>query len=339
LLVPRGGQFLFIVVISLFGFMNAGAAIVFYQDMAERRKLLGLVRAPEMGFAVRGDGVWTWKFEQNELRKAVEAPSGSAVLIAGVMGFPYIRLRAALPDELFAGSVAQSLGRRDGLSIAGLVESREENIAVMTMLLNDMSCFKTCGPARDHIPALFEDDDETKGGKHPLAPPRAQSPSGGTRRTAIVYDYDDALSATDLEVHTRPATPHEMVGTALMFAFLATRRVLPVMELSVHTAGAKEYFRGVLVPGIDHDFDSLLQKFKTMLGAEGGALTVRAKWMATTRLWRLLLLQREEVRAVWRARRSTMCASANTRRPPACARGCAGVLGFDGLAGVRARGA
>ena len=287
---------------------NVGAAFGFYQDMAERRKLLRLLRDPKMGFLERGDGVWTWTFEQNELRNVVEAPSGSAVLIAGIMGLPFIRLRAALPDELLAGSVAQSLGRRDGLSIAGLVESREENIAVMTQLRNDMSCF-TCGPSRHQIPAFFEDNDEKMGGKHPLASPDRQSlvrtsiasqprhtsiaPRDRTRCTSI-YDYDHALSAADLEEYTKRATPHEMVGTALMLAFLANRHVLPVTELSMRAASATEYFHGVRVPGVDHDFDSLLQKFKTMLGEEGGALTVRAKWMATTRLWRFLLLQRKD---------------------------------------------
>ena len=297
--------------------MNIGAAFGFYQDMAERRELLRMVHEPEMGFAERADGVWTWTFKQNELRKAVEAPSGSAVRIAGVMGFPFIRLRAALPAELFAGSVAQSLGRRDGLSVTGLMESRDENMEVMTQLRRSMSCF-TCGAgsAREQIPALFEEeeaaaDTKQQQGKHQLAPPRAQSlvhtslvaapppahqhaHGGGGKPRMLIFDYDDALSVKDLEVYTRPADPNELVGTAVMFAFLANQHVLPVMELSVRMAAAKEYFRGVRVPGIDHEFDSLLPKFMTMLGAEGGALTVRAKWMATARLWRLLFLQREE---------------------------------------------
>ena len=286
--------------------MNVGAVVGFYQDMSTRRALLRMVHEPEMGFAERGEGVWTWTFKQNELLKAVEAPSGSAVHIAGVMGFPFIRLRAALPDELFAGSVAQSLGRRDGMSVTGLVASREENVAVMMTLRRGMSCF-ACGPkpSRDQIPALFADDEQDSKGA--LAAPRAQSlvrvsrPSretpavaGGGSRRMLIFDYDSALSATDLEEYTRPPDPHEMVGTALMFAFLANQHVLPVMELSVRIAAAKEHFRGVRMPGIDHEFESLLPKFMTMLGEEGGALTARAKWMATTRLWRLIFLQREE---------------------------------------------
>ena len=285
--------------------MHAGAAVGFAQDMAERRKKLRLVREPEMGFAERGDGVWTWTFKQNELMKAVEAPSGSALRITGVMGFPFIRLRAALPEELMAGSVAQSLGRRDGLSVTGFVESRDENIAVMMALRRSMSCFaRGPAPSREQIPAFFADEEKHSTAELLSAPraqslmhvslqPRPSSPPRGKQRM-LIFDYDDALSAADLEEYTRPPDPHEMVGTALMLAFLANQRVLPVLELSVRVAAAKEFFRGVRVPGIDHEFDSLLSMFMVMLGCEGGALTARAKWMATTRLWRLLFLQRDE---------------------------------------------
>ena len=286
--------------------MNGGAAVGFAQDTRERRALLRKVLQPELGFAERGDGVWTWTFKQNELRQAVEAPSGSAVHLAGIMGFPFIRLRAALPEELFEGSVAQSLGRREGMSVTGLVESREENVAIMTALRRGMSCFAgSPRPPREQIPAFFENDE--KGSKGPLTAPRVLSlvhVSGSSRPTRAVLgsdtrrmsicDYDTTLSAADLEACTRPPDPHEMVGTALMFAFLANQHALPVLELSVRIAAAKEHFRGARAPGIDHEFDSLLPKFMAMLGAEGGALTVRAKWMATTRLWRFLLLQREE---------------------------------------------
>ena len=313
-------RFLFIVVIALFAFMarqrsallqlthltwlilqNVGAVIGFYLDASERRKLQRAVCTPELGFAVCGNGVWTWTFKQNELHKAVEAPSGSAVLMAGAMGFPFIRLRAALPEELLAGSVAQSLGRRDGMSLAGLEEAREDNIAVMTQLRRSMSCF-ACGPevARKQIPAF---DDHNKGSDKPLTPPRAQSlvhtsltsaaPYGG-KPSVATFDYNDSLSALDLEEYTRPADPNAMVGTALMFAFLANQRVLPVSELSIRLSAAKHFFRGLRVPGIDHDFDSLLPKFMVLLGCEAGALTARAKWMQTARLWRLLLLQRED---------------------------------------------
>jgi hypothetical protein len=221
--------------------------------------------------------------------------------MAGAMGFPFIRLRAALPEELLVGSVAQSLGRKDGMSLTGLEESRDENIAVMMQLRRSMSCF-ACSPdvPRKQIPAF---DDNDRGSGKPLTPPRAQSlvhtslmaaaaPYGG-KPCVATFDYNDALSASDLEEYTRPADPNAMVGTALMFAFLANKRVLPVAELSIRLSAAREFFRGKRVPGTDHDFDSLLPKFMVLLGCEAGALVARAKWMQTARLWRMLLLQRD----------------------------------------------
>jgi hypothetical protein len=92
-------QFLFIVVIVLFGFMNIGAIIGLREDLKERAELLAHITRPESGFTERQDGVWTWTFRQNQLTRAVERPSGSAIEIATILGFPFIRLRAALPEE------------------------------------------------------------------------------------------------------------------------------------------------------------------------------------------------------------------------------------------------
>jgi hypothetical protein len=88
---PHPPQFLFIVVIVLFGVMNMGAVVGFYEDAHERRNVMARLLAPELGFEEPEEGVWTWAFAQNRLTRAVEAPSGSAVQIAGIMGFPFIR--------------------------------------------------------------------------------------------------------------------------------------------------------------------------------------------------------------------------------------------------------
>ena len=111
-------QFLFIVVIVLFGFMNIGAVIGLREDLKERSELLAHITRPESGFMERQDGVWSacrvmpiaarlrvltrarypfcllaaWTFRQNQLTRAVERPSGSAIEIATILGFP-ARLR------------------------------------------------------------------------------------------------------------------------------------------------------------------------------------------------------------------------------------------------------
>ena len=301
-------QFLFCVVIILFGFMQLGALVGFAEDMKERRHLLQLVQQPEMGFTDRGNGVWTWTFIQNTIVKPVERPSGSAVQMAGIFGFPFIRLRAALPEELFAGSVAQALGRRDGMSVAGMEAARDENVAAMRELSSSMTCFG-CGPAakQKQIPSFeetsgdFDDDRDLKAKPHARvqsllhqhAPAPVFMPAKDVPMIAMA-DYDGAVSMADVEKMAHTPEPRDLVGTTLMLAYMANQKVLPVVELSEKTEAAREHFRGVRVPGIDHDFDELLPKFMVMLGDEAGTLTSRAKWMQTARLWRLMLLQQED---------------------------------------------
>ena len=299
-------KFLFTAVLTLFMFMNFGALVGFYQDTAERRQQLRRLCQPGMGFHDR-NGVWTWTLQQNELRHAVEAPSGSAVSIASEFGFPFLRLRLALPEELFAGSVAQSMGRKDGFSIQGLLNARDENVAVMKQLQRTMSCFSGPDPtARAQIPALLENADDTQ--KRRLSAPRAQalaaanimpatrSPwaaaASGKLLNADMFDYDPLVSLADL--YASPPDPRDLVGTALVFAFMANQKTLPVMELSARTEAARAYFADLRVAGIHHGFDSLYSKFLLMLGPDAGTLTARDKWMVTSRLWRFIFLQRED---------------------------------------------
>ena len=344
-------QFLFIVVIVLFGVMNVGALFGFYEDMKERRELLEHITRPECGFAERPDGAWTWTFRQNLLQRAVERPSGSAVEIAAVLGFPFIRLRAALPEELFAGSVAQSLGRKDGMSATGLLAARDENLAVMQVLKHGMSCF-SCRPA-DKIPD-FEEGSHTEKSPAWNSHARGESLVGKAALlppvSAHMLDYDDHIKSSEtLEWMVHEPDPTDMVGTALCFAFMANQKVLPVVELAERQAAATAHFGELRVPGIDHSFSDLVSKFQVMLGPDAGTLTARGKWMQTARLWRFLILQRLD--GCWGACPLLRCVLADCHACPrvryiaasllvlTCARHSFFLRRSDGLAGVRAGGA
>ena len=74
--------------------MNVGAGIAFVMDMREHKSTLALLQQPEMGFAEHEDGAWTWICVQRELRRPVEAPSGSALHLATVFGLPVKRGKA-----------------------------------------------------------------------------------------------------------------------------------------------------------------------------------------------------------------------------------------------------
>ena len=85
-----------------------------------------------------------------------------------------------------------------------------------------------------------------------------------------------------------------LVGTALVFAFLASHRVLPVGELAARRASAAAFFAGRKVAGIAHDFTELCSLFSLMLGFDNGSMASSVKWLDNARLWRLILLQQPD---------------------------------------------
>jgi hypothetical protein len=119
---------LFTVVIVLFGFMNVGAVVGFFVDTNERHETLARLQQADMGFAEL-DGAWTWQCAQTAMTRNVEAPAGSAKALSGVFGLPFVRLRAAIPEEAFAGSIGQAVGRKAGLSVQGLADASDDNVA------------------------------------------------------------------------------------------------------------------------------------------------------------------------------------------------------------------
>ncbi len=70
--------------------VNLGALFGFYEDMKERRNTVRRLHEPKMGFAEAPGGAWTWTFTQNALTHAVQRPTGSAVEMAGILGFPCV---------------------------------------------------------------------------------------------------------------------------------------------------------------------------------------------------------------------------------------------------------
>ena len=85
-----------------------------------------------------------------------------------------------------------------------------------------------------------------------------------------------------------------LVGTALVFAFLATQRVMPAPKLAARRASASAFFAGCRVHGIAHDFDALVSHFSVMLGFNPGSMAYSCRWLENARLWRLILLQQAD---------------------------------------------
>jgi hypothetical protein len=354
------------VVIVLFGGMNVGAAIAFALDMQERRNTLRRLQEPAAGFAVLPGDVWTWTCTQLPMLRAVEAPRGSAVTLAGIFGLPLVRLRCALPELLFcdttsACSVGQALGRREGLSVQGLADAAQENLRAMEQLANSLPC---CGGGRsEQIPAFTDVVHEQEGRRagallevcvghsdsdtHYSSSCAADISATCTQPPALVSqpsrsagllvrsvsagacgaDADEALAYGEPPSPLSPDAS-KLLGTALVFAFMANAKTVPVVELASRQKAASAHFAGVRVPGIAFGFDALLSMFLVMLSP--GNLSSRGDWLEKARLWRLIMLQQQD--GGWRVSESlafAVEAHAGSPPPPRDAPSkCATVLGL-----------
>jgi hypothetical protein len=114
---------LFEIVIILFGIMNGGAALGYVLDARLRASVIERLKAPEAGFSVaKGDpDCWVWRLQLDELSDELDAPQGTAVALSEVMGIPFARLRAALPDEMLSTTLAAALGRKQAFSRSGML--------------------------------------------------------------------------------------------------------------------------------------------------------------------------------------------------------------------------
>lgn len=297
-------KFLFQLVVILFGVMNLGAVAGVWMDMSQRKSALAAFQRPEMGFTEHPGGeLWTWRCVQEPLDRAVGAPAGTAVQMAHAMGVPFARLRAAVPEALVAGSVGHALGRRGGLSVTGLTATHEENMAAMTSLRNSFSCFG--GGGREKIPEFgaepmtnaqaqkrgaperipaFSDSAERKA----LAPVK----TGRSRGAGMLKATEPSAAPAESSSGGRDEVAEEMVGTALVLAFMSNAKTLKVTEQARRVAAASAHFRGITVRGFDHDWDWLYSCYLLMLNP--GNLSSRSGWLEKSRLWRFLMMQRED---------------------------------------------
>ena len=292
---------LFELVVIMFGVMHVGAAIGAMQDRAHTAAVVRHVTSPGMGFRTTRSGAWTWHLHQAPLKQAVGSPGGSAVALASVLGFPYIRLRIALPEEYLRGSVSEAIGRKNGLSLTGLESTQGETDAAMETILQVLP---RCLGGRRKQPVKIPDLQwpSAEADPAPASPravhpqPLAGPPVRGHAMKLILLSDDKPVPTSpeqhDGTVHVRSRRADRedcLVSTALIFAHMANARCLPLVEFSQRRADAAEYFHSTAVRG--HSFEDLCAKFMLMLGDDAGSLVGRSKWMATARLWRLILLQ------------------------------------------------
>jgi hypothetical protein len=228
-------RWLLIVVASLFGAMHVGAGAGFVLDARERRAFVTALQRHEVGFCPTLDGAWLWRFSMQPSPHKLGAPSGAAVELCALLGVPMVRIRAALPDDLLTWGLSAALGRRAAMSRAGMEEARTLQ--------------------KQLLPSFF----------------------GSLRRNKrrdLVEELGvfEAEAATEKSMAAAAAAPHDaraemleqLVGTAIVLAFLQVAQLASMAELARHRSVAKAHFAGVTTPA-GWDFDKTRTAFVTML--------------------------------------------------------------------------
>ena len=222
-------RYLFIVVIVLFGCMWIGAAFGYGQDAKMRASIMRKLQEPRMGFQATEQGAWLWRFHMDPIETDLAAPTGPAVELAKVFGMPLARLRAALPDELLEHTLAETLGRRYGLSASGMEESLETQINLTRRLSSVLS-------RSSSTTARKSQNGHTEHSAHDNGHSNGHSP-----KAAVKSETMPGLAGSRQELEL-------MVGTALVLAFIQVGQLMPVVELTRRISAAAARFEGLHTP-------------------------------------------------------------------------------------------
>jgi hypothetical protein len=256
------------VVIILFGIMNGGAALGYVLDSRARSRTVERLKTPEAGFTTApGDpDCWVWRLQLDELQNDLDAPSGTAVVLSEIMGMPFARLRAALPDEMLTTSLAAALGRKQAFSLSGMVGVRvQQKIKRLDT----------------HSSSLIQDDLHARSARLVKAAAAVDAEAGAVVDAEAGAVVNAEAGAVAVVAASEAAVRMEqMVGTALVIAFLQAACLMHVVELAQHRSAAKRHFDGVLTPN-GRAFDVLCTDFITMMSpgacAWRGACSMRVR--------------------------------------------------------------
>ena len=266
----------FFLVIGLFIGMHVGCFAGLAVDQRRKHHIMRTLTTRDLGFTALPNGVWTWKLQQDPLSSAVGPVTGSAVRFARLVGHPYVRLRCAIPEEMLPGELAHVVGRTEGLSVsAGANLSGDIHQLVAAALgKGGMACL--CG-GKANSNAVKKAEEGTSSG--------SASCLSCKRHCELRPDEHDA----DAEAAAKDKDVARMTSTALVFALMWTRLLLPREELLLRTSAASRHFAGIEAPG--GGFDTLMECFLNLLGS---GLATNVRWLDRARAWRFTFLQSSE---------------------------------------------
>jgi hypothetical protein len=275
-------RLLFIVVCTLFSFMNVGAFYGWWLDRRQMRNFVTALCKPECGYRVvaadasKSDAhgtndAWLWRFQMLPLQGKIDSPAGPAVELSVLFGLPAARLRAAIPDDLLSWTMATAVGRQDSFSADSF------NAVAKAQRAKQGSCMP-------------------KAMRESLA--RRRKSAGSKMQTDVDAGEDeDEETEEPVEVEYDPERlqlEEEFVGTALVLAFIQMAQLMPVVEHAKRKSAAKRYF-GDFRTSSGWDFDKVCIDFVTLLAP--GVLN-SSRWLVRARFWRFIMCQEES--GAWR---------------------------------------
>ena len=259
------------VVVILFVIMTGGALLGYTLDARMRADVVERLKTPEAGFTYTpGDPhCWLWRLQLDTLQDDLDAPRGTAVVLSEIMGLPFARLRAALPDELLTSSLAAALGRKHAFSRSGMVsvhlrqKSKQRGTRISSFAEEAAANAETVLAAAASETAL-----------------RLEQMTG----TALVLGFLQAatlMPIVELAQHRSAAKRH--------FAGVATPsgRAFDVLcadfvtMLSPGARGARGTRR----------FGARLTQLRAWARRRPGNIDIRRRWLPRVRLWKLILSQ------------------------------------------------
>ena len=210
--------------------MWLGAGVGYIQDARMRAGIMRKLQEPRMGFQATKEGALLWQFHLDPIDKDLAPPTGPAVELAKVFGMPLARLRAALPDELLEHTLAETLGRRYGLSASGMEESLETQINLTRRLSSVLSRSSSAGRKSQNGHTEYSAHNNGHNGHN-----------GHTPKAAVKSETMPGLTSGRQELEL-------MVGTALVLAFIQVGQLMPVVELTRRISAAASHFENLRTP-------------------------------------------------------------------------------------------
>lgn len=290
-----------IVIASIFGSMLVGAGVLAAWDAVDRRSMLKELLTPAFGYKELDGGVWTWNLFQVPLSDELGAVRGPIVNLALLAGVPFVRFRAALPDELLSGSVGNVLGRKNGLSLVALAASKKAQEEMVGTLFG-MRAQVAHGGGTCCLSKQYEEE----GTQQAKKAADAREADDAREAAAMARPGDQSIPVTPrtpklkllgtldkdfAEPETPPLTEDLFTGTALVLAFIFARGLLNIRQVGELQAKASEHFK-YAAPTMQLTFDELVNRLKILMFKEN--INMRKKWWRKARLWRFVFTQSKE---------------------------------------------